>query len=49
MGAIIIELHSNWKHVVLTKLQLSRNELHLVYIELELYNSYNLFVNIHNV
>jgi hypothetical protein len=36
IGAIIMELHSNWKQVVLTKLQLSCNELYHIYSELQM-------------
>jgi hypothetical protein len=35
MGAIIMELHSSWKWVVLAKLQLSCNELHYIHGELQ--------------
>jgi hypothetical protein len=34
MGAIIMELHSSWKWVVLIGFQLSCNELHHIYDEL---------------
>jgi hypothetical protein len=49
MGAIIMELHSSWKWVVLTKLQLSYNELHHIYNELQPCNACNLFVSTHGV
>ncbi len=50
MGAIIMELHNNWKQVILIKLQLSCNELHHINGELQLYNSCNLLsVNTHIV
>jgi hypothetical protein len=46
MGAIIMELHSSWKWVILielqlscNELQLSCNELHYIYGELKFYNS----------
>jgi hypothetical protein len=31
MVLVVIELHSSWKCVVLTKLQLNCNELHHIY------------------
>jgi hypothetical protein len=34
MGAIIMELHSSWKLIVLIELQLNCNELHHIYGEL---------------
>ncbi len=49
IGVTIMELHSGWRWVVLTKLLLNCNELHRIYGELQLYNSCNLSVNIHNV
>jgi hypothetical protein len=49
MGVIMMELHSSWKWVVSIELQLKCNELHRIYKELQLCNSCNLFVNIHNV
>jgi hypothetical protein len=36
MGVIIMELHNSWKWVVLIELQLSYNELHHIYGELQL-------------
>jgi hypothetical protein len=42
MGAIIMELHNNWKWVVLIKLQLSCNELDCICNKLQLSNSCNL-------
>jgi len=35
MDAIIMNLHNSWKWVVLIKLQLSCNELHRIYSELQ--------------
>jgi len=35
MYVVIMELHSSWKQVILTKLQLSYNELHHIYDELQ--------------
>jgi len=49
MGVVIMELHNSWKLVVLIELQLNRNELHHIYNELQLYNSCNLLINIHDV
>jgi hypothetical protein len=49
MGVIIMELHNSWKWVVLIELQLSYNELHCIYGELQLYNSCNLFISTHGV
>jgi hypothetical protein len=49
MGAIIMELHNSWKWIVLIELQLNCYELHRIYGELELCNSCNLSVSIHNV
>jgi hypothetical protein len=37
MCVVIMELHSSWKQVVLTKLQLNYNELYHIYGELQLY------------
>jgi hypothetical protein len=39
MGVIIKELHNSWKLVVLIKLQLSYNELHHIYGDLQLCKS----------
>jgi hypothetical protein len=37
MGVVIMELHSSWKWVALTKLQLRCNELHHIYNELQMF------------
>jgi hypothetical protein len=42
-------LHSSWKRIVLTKLQLNCNELHHTYGGLQPCNSCNLSISIHNV
>jgi hypothetical protein len=39
MVVVIGELHSSWKRVVATKLQLSSNELHYIYNELQMSNA----------
>jgi hypothetical protein len=49
MGVIIMELNNSWKWVVLIKLQLSCNELHRIYGELQLCNSCNFFLKTHGV
>jgi hypothetical protein len=49
MGVVIMELHNSWKWVVLIELQLSCNELHCIYNELQFHNPCNLFINIHDV
>jgi hypothetical protein len=36
MGAIIMKLHNSWKWIILIELQLSYNELHHIYNELQL-------------
>ncbi len=36
MGVVIMELHSSWKWVVLTKLQFNCNELHHIHGELQM-------------
>jgi hypothetical protein len=36
MVVIVMELHSSWKWIVSTKLQLNCNELHHIYGELQL-------------
>jgi len=46
IGTIILELHNSWKWIVLIELQLSCNELHCIYNELQFYNSCNLSISI---
>jgi hypothetical protein len=49
MVVVVVELHSSSKWVVSTYFQLSYNELHYIYSELQFCNSCNLFDNTHNV